>query len=400
MDDFDFPARRSMDSHRVPSLTGTATSASSSSLSTSLSKDFLDSWMISHSTSNQSISSASGAVNPPDAPLNPDGTFFTPQNYKNVRPLAAAFLSTGLVSKRSRPRSSSVGGPPMFNLQQHLQQQLGEPVLPKPSPVKSASASSIPDVATLSHPLVTSLSRPSMPDTPMKRTAFVHPSTHSPSVQSSSALHQTPSLSLEASSSSEPGTSPSAMECGSPIGSAGILTAQQTAALSLTIDDDTTNEARESLSPLGSAKKPFNRSVSPLSIQSQSPSAISPGNAARIESGELSPTVHASNTGTRTSISTKSGLGRVRPALFRRRSSGQLSNEGSFIGRQFQSGSSSSSNQSALTIGEAEPMTPTRTSGGKYWEGKLIFRISRFYARFALTLLSIFYRHSTSRNTE
>ncbi|GAA6005987.1 hypothetical protein JCM11491_004081 [Sporobolomyces phaffii] len=368
MDDFDVPARLSLDSARVPSLTSTTTSASNSSLSTSLSRDFLDGFMMTTSTSNRSIGSTSGAMNPPDAPVNPDGTFFTPQNYKNVRPLAAAFLSTGLVSKRSRPRSNSVGGAPVFNLQQHLQQQLGEPVIPKPSPVKSVSTGSINDAATLPHPLVTSLSRPSMPDTPMKPSAFVHPSTTSTQSPSVSANLKTPTVSLHESSSSGPDTSPNAMDTGSPIGSAGVLTAQQTAALALTVDDDA--EARESLSPLGSGKKPFHRSASPLSIQSQSPLSINSG---RIESGEVSPTVNASNTGPRTSaVSTKSGLSRVRPALFRRRSSGQLSNEGNFLSRPYRSGSSSSSNHSALTIGETEPMTPTRTSSGKLWEGTLI----------------------------
>ncbi|GAA5952991.1 hypothetical protein JCM3765_003026 [Sporobolomyces pararoseus] len=372
MDDFfDPPGRRSIDSARVPSLTSTTTSASNSSLSTSLSQDFHDTFTMTASTSKRSISSTGGAINPPDAPINPDGTFFTPQNYKNVRPLAAAFLSTGLVSKRSRPRSNSVGGAPVFNLQQHLQQQLGESVVPKPSPVKSISADSIHEVATLPHPLVTSLSRPSMPDTPMKPSSFVHPSALSnqtPAVVSSSPTNKTPTVSLDISASSGPDTSPTAMETGSPIGSGGILNAQQTAALSLTAAEDASNEARESLSPLANGRKPFQRGASPLSIQSQSPLSIHSGG---VESGELSPTVHASNTtGPRTSLSSaKSSLGRVRPALFRRRSSGQLSNEGSFLSTTFRSGSSSSSNRSALTIGETEPMTPTRASTGKIGEG-------------------------------
>ncbi|GAA5936535.1 uncharacterized protein JCM15063_001914 [Sporobolomyces koalae] len=371
MDDFDYPAsRQSIDSARVPSLTGTATSASCSSISTSLSKDFLDQVAVSASVSNHSIHSAIGATNPPDIPLRSDGTFYTPQNYKNARPLAAAFLSTGLVSKRSRPRSNSVGGAPVFNLQQHLQHQLGEPAIPKPSPVKSISTGSIPDVAPFPHPLVTSLSRPSMPDTPMKKSAFVHGSTESPAIKPGGSGASTPTVAIDR-SPGEMDSSPSAMDGGSPIGSAGILTAQQTAALSLTVNDDSGNEARESLSPLDSAKKPFNRSVSPLSTNSQSPLSLSSGQA---ESGELSPTVHASHTGPRISMTTKSGLGRVRPALFRRRSSGQLSNEGSFLSRPYRSGgSSSSSSRSVLTIGEPEPMTPTRTNGGKNWQDTQLF---------------------------
>lgn len=363
MDDFELSGRRSMDSARVPSLTGTTTSASSSSLCTSLSQDYLDQWTLAHSTSNRSINSTSGAIHPPDAPVNLDGTFFTPQNYKNVRPLAAAFLSTGLVSKRSRPRSNSVGGAPVFNLQQHLQQQLGEPVAPKRSPVKSASADSIHEVASLPNPIVTSLSRPSMPDTPMKPSAFVHASSalanQSPSVVSVIPGTQTPTVSIDTSASSGPDTSPTAMETGSPIGAAGILNAHQTAALALTLDDDSSSEARESISPLGTGKKPFHRGASPLSI-----------NSGGAEAGELSPTVHASGSAPRSSTSTtRSSSGRVRPALFRRRSSGQLSNEGSYLSKPYRSGSSSSSSHSVLTIGETEPMTPTRVNSGKGLEG-------------------------------
>ncbi|GAA6063072.1 hypothetical protein JCM10212_003130 [Sporobolomyces blumeae] len=376
MDDDDCPSRRSMDSWRdtLPSLTDTATSVSSSSLCTSLSGaiDGGDAFAVSASTSAQSINSAHGASIPPDVPTGPDGTFFTPQNYKNVRPLAAAFLSTGLVSKRSRPRSNSLGGAPTFNLQQHLQHQLGESGVPKPSPVKSASANSIHDIPSIPNPIVASLSRPSMPDTPVKRSSFVHPSTtlvQSPAVHVVSSAIKTPTVSLEIASNDTDG-SPPANDLGSPVGSAGILTAQQTAALALTVDDDSANEAREALSPLGSAKKPFQRSASPLSIESPASStSAKSANGGRVESGDVSPTVHASKTSTRTLPATKSSLGRVRPVLFRRRSSGQLSNEGSFLGLQYRSGSSSSSGRSTLTIGEAEPMTPTRSAGGRYWEG-------------------------------
>ncbi|GAA5897868.1 uncharacterized protein JCM6883_000846 [Sporobolomyces salmoneus] len=356
MDEFDLPGRRSMDSARVPSLTGTTTSASTSSLCTSLSQDFTEQWLLGKSTSSRSINSTNGANEPPDAPVNLDGTFFTPQNYKNVRPLAAAFLSTGLVSKRSRPRSNSVGGAPVFNLQQHLQQQLGEPVTAKPSPTKSVSADSIHEVASaLPHPIVTSLSKPSMPDTPMKPSAFVHPSTLAKQ-SATPQVAQTPTVSIDVSASSGPDTSPTAMDTGSPIGSGGVLSAQQTAKLALTIDDESSTEARESISPLGTGKKSFNRGASPLSIDSKC-----------IASGELSPSVHASGTGPRKT--TRNSQGRVRPALFRRRSSGQLSNEGSFLSKPYRSGTSSSSSHSVLTIGDTEPMTPTRMNSGKTLEG-------------------------------
>ncbi|GAA5963683.1 hypothetical protein JCM21900_001977 [Sporobolomyces salmonicolor] len=375
MDEDELPSRRSIDSWRdgAPALTDAATSISSSSLCTSLSGpiDHGDHVKVAASTSANSLSSSHGASVPPDAHTNPDGAFFTPQNYKNVRPLQAAFLSTGLVSKRSRSRTDSIGVAPVFNLQQHLQQQLGETAIPNASPAKSVasvSGSASNDIAPLPNPLLASLSRPHMPDTPVKKSAFVHPTAAANSdtpAHSAIAAVVTPGVIIEQpSSDSDP--SPSAANNGSPVGGSGVLSSKKVVSLSLAADDDSA-ESRESISPLGSANKPFQRSISPLSGRSLA-SASSQGSAksTRTELGELSPTMHASK-GTARSSTGRSGLGRVRPALFRRRSSGQLSSEGSFLGLHYSG--SSSSGASVMTIGEAEPMTPTRSVGGRYWEG-------------------------------
>ncbi|BGP48763.1 mitosis inhibitor protein kinase swe1 [Rhodotorula kratochvilovae] len=406
MDEDELPSRLSIDSWRdgpAPTLTDAATSISSSSLCTSHS-DQIDNGdigaAVTASTSAHSLNSTHGAAHPEGAHPGEGGAFFTPQNYKNVRPLAAAFLSTGLVSKRARPRTNSLGasGAPTFNLHQHLMKQVGHEQ-PLPSPMKPSAAqegtaepAAQPPALPLLNPLVASLSRPSvMPDTPVKRSAFVlgQAGSAAPAGRSSLGAVTTPGLVVHCtpSASDEGHGSPTtdAMDAGSPIGASGPLSTQQAAALTLvtsgaalTAGDDLLSESREALSPLGSAKKPFQRSISPLSGRSiASPASSLDGSAPgrRAEAGDLSPTVHASKSagGARigsSSSSVRSSLGRVRPALFRRRSSGQLSSEGSFFGIQYRSGSSSSGKSSAsATIAEGEPMTPTRSVGGRYWEG-------------------------------
>ncbi|GJN91015.1 hypothetical protein Rhopal_004029-T1 [Rhodotorula paludigena] len=403
MDEDEAPSRLSIDSWRdtAPALTDAATSISSSSLCTSHSGqiDHGDHSAVTASTSAHSLNSTHGAAHPEGASgAGGDGAFFTPQNYKNVRPLAAAFMSTGLVSKRSRPRTNSLGnsGAPTFNLHQHLQQQLGEGTggLPRASPMKPSLAAGdfAPEMhhPPLPNPLVTSLSRPSMPDTPVKRSAFQAAAAAGaamPAGRSSLGTVSTPGVVVQDTNDSPEGAdSPTthALDAGSPIGACGALSTQQAAALTLidTRDDLLLSEARESISPLGSSKKPFLRSISPLSGRSVSSDGTiaQPGSAGgAASSGDMSPTVHASKSASSrfssASSSVRSSLGRVRPAMFRRRSSGQLSSEGGFFGgggpaAQYRSGSSSSGKSSVSgTVAEGEPMTPTRSVGGRYWEG-------------------------------
>ncbi|GAA5851759.1 hypothetical protein JCM8547_001198 [Rhodosporidiobolus lusitaniae] len=406
MDEDELPSRRSMDSWRetAPALTDAATSVSSCSLSTALSGP-LDhgEHAVTASTSTNSLYSTNGATIPHDT-LTGDGAFSTPQ-YKNVRPLAAAFMSTGLVSKRSRPRASSYSGAPQphFELRQRLQQQLGESAAPEDSPMKphptlSAINTSAEPVVPLANPLVTSLSRPSvMPDTPVKKSAFVHAATTTASTAKPLVPAGTATLAPVASSAAGPAQHPSsddsptanAMDTGSPIGASGSLSSKQVATLSLApgngTNDDTTT--MESLSPLGYARnKPFNRS--PLSGRCASPSDI-PGsssssvngekggpssNRSGVESGDLSPSAHVSRSGAAGRLSgVRNSLSRVRPAMFRRRSSGQLSNESGFYGNSLTQRSGSSTSSSGKSgrgmLDEAEPMTPTRSVSGRYWEG-------------------------------
>ncbi|GAA6032450.1 hypothetical protein JCM8097_008181 [Rhodosporidiobolus ruineniae] len=408
MDEDDAPPRRSMDSWRdaAPALTDAATSVSSCSLSTALSGPFdHNEPAVTASTSANSLNSTHGAAHPEHIGAN--GEFFTPQNFKNVRPLAAVFMSTGLVSKRSRPRSDSTSGAPVFNLHQHLQQQIGEAAAAPPmgSPMKPSAPSAsngasepvLPLPLSLSNPLVASLSRPSvMPDTPVKRSAFVHAASTStaaagPANSLVSTGSATPAIIAVAPLPHQLDTSPeasqaspttAAMDAGSPIGSSGPLSSKQAAALDLLRSAN--KPSAEALSPTGAGFKPAGRSVSPLSGRSitASPTQV-PGSASssatshaggslgRVrrsgdgEAGDLSPSVHASKMGGRP-LGARGSLGRVRPAMFRRRSSGQLSNESGSFG-QLRSGSSSSGRSVAGM--ETEPMTPTRSGGGRYWEG-------------------------------
>lgn len=401
MDEDEFPSRLSIDSWRegAPALTDAATSISSSSLCTALSgqAENGDPAIVTASTSAHSLNSANGAAHPEG--VSAEGTFFTPQNYKNVRPLAAAFMSTGLVSKRNRPRNNSLSGAPVFNLHQHLQQQLGETAVPKGSPMKMPASAE--NLVPLPNPLVASLSRPSiMPDTPVKRSAFQAGVTASSSRPSLACSVATPILKVQDAPSSESiqdSPTANAIGSGSPVGAGGVLSEKQTAALSLTADMDERGEGRGSLSPLASGiVDGVPRSQSPLSRSSVSPSSSSTGGStidlrppARVsaQAGDVSPTVHAFKAGSRfSSASVRNSLGRVRPALFRRRSSGQLSGEGSFLGAQYRSGGSSSGKSSATnTIAEGEPMTPTRSGNTKYWEGPTILCLfeNRFGARWA-----------------
>lgn len=290
-----------------PALTDGTTSASSS-LSTSLS---------SHAEGDHaSLVGTSRSLSLSNIETGP---FFTPQNYKHVRPLQAAFMSTGLVSKRSRARNDSgvgLGLTPSFNLQHQLQQQLDDS-LDAAHPVEIPSA----------NPLVTTVSRTSiMPDTPVKKAAFAHPST----VTSSPEILVN---AIRAPISSSPNPKPSP------------------------------TTARKSISPRGSSEG-LGGVASPCSGRSpmRSPAESENGQ----QGGDVSPTVHASRSGSKS----VAGSAWKRPAMFRRRSSGQLSMEAGFLGG-LRSGSSEGSTTTSLAV-DGEPMTPTR-SVGRWGEGACCF---------------------------
>lgn len=344
-----------------PALTDGTTSASSS-LSTSLSSHAegdqvfvagVDQGGPTASTSSRSISASSST----GAPGTEGVSFFTPQNYKHVKPLQAAFMSTGLVSKRSRPRSSSVNsGPPPFNLHQHLlQSQLDE----RASTTFSSSSSAEPSLPSAEiHPLPSLLPRSAsiMPDTPVKKSAF--------SGSTSSKSLNLPGVTVDTANPRNDDPSDDS-NGGSPGPSLPQL------------------QSKKSLSPLGGGRSSScssSRSSSTMGSASKlsdgvitvSPQDSPLGSVAEDhhrQTGDVSPTVHASRGSTR--ASTTGRPARIRPTMFRRRSSGQLSTEGSFLGvMPGKSGSSSGSSAGTMMMVEGEPMTPTRSSGGRWWDGE------------------------------
>lgn len=303
-----------------PALTDGTTSASSS-LSTSLSSHAEGGDHVSVARPSASVSSRSLGESA-SGPSPSGGAFFTPQNYKNVKPLASAFMSTGLISKRSRPRSSSIVNGLPFNLHQHpMQSKLDERAAGESAAAASVDPEATSSTAPPSNPLLSRASASVMPDTPVKKSVFI---------TSTSGKN----LALQGDSLSPLGIS----SCNDD-GSTGGRSSRASN------DDERPELSSNDLSPA--------RSPSTLGV---------PG-----VRGDMSPSVHASRGSTRVSTGRPS---RMRPVLFRRRSSGQLSSEGSFLGSYTgRSGSSSGSSSGATLTLEGEPMTPTRSSGTK-WEGK------------------------------
>lgn len=139
--------------------------ASSPDVSRSNSRNFLES----NPTESPVRQSAAQA-----APSGDGQSYLTPQNYKNVRPLQAAFMSTGLVSKRNRPRPDAGTS---TNGTENL------PVPPKPN---FGSALGLREVvaAANAHAAATAaaqggIAAHAMPDTPVKKptpliSAFQH----------------------------------------------------------------------------------------------------------------------------------------------------------------------------------------------------------------------------------
>jgi hypothetical protein len=301
-----------------PSLTDGTTSASSS-LSTSLSShaegdQSLESRL--HSTSQDSLKRRNNAY-----PALSNGTgLFTPQNYKHVRPLQAAFMSTGLVSKRSRGRNDSGIG-------------LGATPLNRPDPTSSSSLNieltRSADLAVPINPLLASISRGSiMPDTPVKRAAFAHPST---SNRPSAPVESFPNPAIAPSPSQHRSSSIS------PVG---------------TIMNNAASSTTNSPSPCG-------RNGDVITVNGK----LSPPSTRSLRS-------HVTREDQTTSGHRNTGS---RAQLFRRRSSEPISSDMNPLRmRVGRSGSSTSSSHSSSMIIESdfEPMTPTRSVGAKWPESK------------------------------
>lgn len=102
-------------------------------------------------------------------------TYLTPQNYKNIVPLQAAFMSTGLASKRSRPAMNNtdlVTGeslpplPPKPNFAAGVSKQAGHaPNLTAQLGLREVVAAANAQSAIIGKPAM-------MPDTPMKKPVF------------------------------------------------------------------------------------------------------------------------------------------------------------------------------------------------------------------------------------
>lgn len=302
-------------SPHLPGLTDGTTSASSS-LSTSLSSHaegdpVRGSTDVSLATTSNSIGSIK-SIN--DEVPSAEPGFLTPKHYRDVKPLQAAFMSAGLVSKMqggSRRPSGGLGSglaAPSFTLAHHLHElELLNPNSPK-STLTNASLAHLP----IANPLLANMRASVMPDTPVKKAVFTHAATSSPA----------------------------------PIADPILSTSQRLARAD--------KESPDSLSPLRTLEGDASSSASPCSGRSMGSDA---------GSRDASPTVNASRSSTRAAGSWK------KPGLYLRRSSGQISNEGTHLSvhnAKYGSGSSSGS----TSFLEGEPMTPTRSSGTKWMERK------------------------------
>ncbi|KAL8292299.1 hypothetical protein RQP46_001765 [Phenoliferia psychrophenolica] len=264
-----------------------------------------------------------------------DGAGFTPQSYKNVRPLQAAFMSAGLVSKRTSRsgalRDSGVGMSPFCK----------DPDLANSTSSTSSLAMSEASFS-MDHPpkppsnlALASLLRSSaiMPDTPVKRPVF----------------------SQKTSSNAVPLDVPAAVVAPQPS------------------EDEETSDEVFPLSPAPvdyMSWSPRPPPFSPLNMSSDNHRTERTSDALAALRQEQ-PSLEASPT---TALSSRVKGGRPpgwrRPVLFRRRSSGQLSNDGAgaFLsvasgGGPYKSGSNSGSGPNRGMGIDGEPMTPTRSVG-------------------------------------
>ena len=327
-----------------PGLTDGTTSASSS-LSTALSSHAeervpgsISNASLCTSTSSNGLPIAHGAGEP----------FYTPQNYKNVKPLAAAFMSTGLVSKRgsavANRRDSGIGlgfTPAAGNLLSQLQAQQEEAKAANLAAAQATGDSAL-DVAqagapgaapvVLKNPLLAAVARAAvMPDTPVKRSF-------------GSGVNPTSGLAI----------------------SSAIMDDDDD-------DDEDDDESAQLRTAPGSASS--NATATSVGSPGMGPSLLVAGSVSRRSTGSpnsmsgVSPTAHAMrSSAARSNMLTAPVMGSGGRAaksrqMFRRRSSGQVEFGANGV---FRSGSSSGSSSFAV---EPEPMTPTRSVAGRWWEG-------------------------------
>lgn len=321
-----------------PGLTDGGTTSASSSLSTSLSSHAeVDGTVGVHDQSNDSISVLSASGSNGALGTSTNGRFFTPQNYKHVRPLQAAFMSAGLVSKRSRARNDSgigLGLVPPFRAT-HFAQETNEGV----ALVREEEGAMGETVNVLRLSGNSSI----MPDTPVKKNGSFSLASSS----SATAINLPTTTTSLVTNLAATGTQDDALANGSPLPT-----------IKTVLPTTTTSTS----------------SASPDSASSSQPGSSTRSRGSSFAAGDVSPTVHASRSETR-STTTTTGFGGVRKRpLFRRRSSGQLSScEGGLLGVKGLIGASGSSESSSgSTVLEMEPMTPTKSVGANWSEGTFL----------------------------
>lgn len=302
-----------------PSFTD-GTASTSSSLSTSLSSH-AEGEPIKPSTGRSPSQSSLSLSNSGSRLGLSTSTFFTPQSYQHVRPLQAAFMSTGLVSKRSRARNDSGIGLGLASAYRSNSTRLVgqddsfDTSIPLDTPMLPESITNLP----ILNPLRMSTNS-IMPDTPVKKSnSFSHAS--NPELSS---------LLLE----------PKKEEARDEM--TGIIAT------------NLPTPAQQSSSPI----LPLNDSLAPSPTEINQSRNGSPNN--------VSPTIYA----TRSDIRSNSQIQNSRQTLFRRRSSGQIGSNSLGVGMNGRSGSSTSSSGSGVEI---EPMTPTKSVGINWTEGELLF---------------------------
>ena len=269
-------------------------------------------------------------------------------HFKNVRPLQAAFMNSGLLSKKSRSRAERDSGIGMGMTPPFLKRLVGGSVQGTPQSIHSSPGianvfpgSPIPILNIPKHlskstgsPVV--VEQPHMPDTPCKRLLFSHSrignngagSTTTNNIQQLHPLAQT----------SRPVATRSSSSC------------------------STTSDVSSVVNSMpGSAVK----SHSHLAISPRSTIATG-GSPTSISSPCADPSINTGSSEHEKQFKRPVPLRLIRPSLFRRRSSGQLNTgpDGSFLPPNQRSGGSTRSGMI-----DWEPMTPTRTMPGTQWLG-------------------------------
>lgn len=303
------------------------------------------------SSTNQKLFAAATADRPtykPSPPISHDGKAHlhekqqkSPQ-FRNVRPLQAAFMNAGLVSKKGRSRQDrdsgvGLGGtPPVWKrlLGPAGKEMMGDSSQGSPA-VSLADSSFCSNISSFGSPIPTveiagaplPAGEPHMPDTPCKRPLFAH----SRLPTASNQLHP-----LAQSSRPVPTRSNSSASSTSDVSS--VVNSIPGTAIKSRVYGSKTQE-------LASPHTTTTSSGEDENIPHSLPDTTTAAPAGR---SSKKPSIQ---------------LKRVGPALFRRRSSGQLHTaaDGSFLSVSDRSGGSPRDG-----VQDWEPMTPTRTISGAH----------------------------------